>query len=254
MSIFNCKNRSKSRIAELMLFVLNFYGVYPFTKNVNIIKRYRLIVYYLLMLGIGAVGNLVMLAEGNTVVAMQASSFLFGTASFCLMVLISIRNEKNLRLFLESTIEENDEWNNLTIEFDTYRFTYERIQKLHKWFAIYNVISCSSVVAYPLTNVLLRVTSLGDVSSLIFVSWYPWSVSDWRWYTITYIIQTLTASIYQSIMYATIAVNLITWRLFSDEFDELRYIVRRLVDGNVSQRQFDRSLKLCIVRYQTIVK
>ncbi len=245
----------KHKILVLMVFVLNFYGIYPFVKNIGAVRRNWIFFYSCFMFSIMILGNTFLVVLSHDVESsIPYLSVVIGVLYFALVLLLSVLRKRNLRNLIVGCGKYDEEWS-LTVQKlgIAEKISHNAIVKIHNFIAVYNIVSFAMVMAFPLLSVSLGLAEIGDASSLLYTSWYPWNARQKGWYILTYIIQIFSGFLVQSILYTTTAFNFMVLCLFHNSFDELKTVLHRLREERFG-RHFENFLKICARRHQHIVR
>lgn len=244
------------KIVKLLLFVLNFYGIYPFKENISAFRRNWLLVYsyfaYICMI----TGNICLMIFSRDLVSMiNALSVIIGATYFFLVQFLSAYKSEHLRRLLVAFGSHDLEWSAFVKTFKTgKKIPCSRIFCIHSWLVAYNVISFIVVITCPIFSVwFLEIAEMGEPSSLLFSSWYPWDVKDARWYLFTYIIHIAFAVLFQMSYYTTTVFNFTVLFVFRNYFHELQFVIRSLRLAQSSEN-FVNDLEYCIKRHQTLLR
>lgn len=249
------ENQNKE-IVKLLLFVLHFYGIYPFKENIGAFRRNWLLVYSYLAYIVMISGNICLMIFSQDVVSMiSALSVIIGTAYFLLVQFLSARKSEHLRRLLVAFGSDDLEWSAFVETLNVgKKIPHNRMFCIHNWVAAYNIFSYFMVTTFPFFSVwFLEIAEMGDPSSMLFPSWYPWDLKDVRWYCVTYIAQVASGVLFQIILYTIIAFNWIVLCVFQNYFHELQLAIRGLRRAQSSQN-FVNGLECCIKRHQTLLR
>lgn len=261
MNIDNIEHRTMEdeddKIVELLLFVLKFYGIYPFKENISAFQRNWLLAYsYTAYIGM-VVSNICLLRFSQDIVtSISALSVIIGTTYFFLVQFFSAYKRENLRRLLVALGSHDVEWSVFVKTFVKIekKIPHSRMFCIHSWIAAYNIASFTMVMAFPICSVwFLEIAEMGDPSSLVFPCWYPWNMKETRWYFFSYIIQIASAVLFQMVSYTTTAFNWIVLCIFKNDFHELQLVIRSLRRAQSTQN-FINDLECCIKRHQTLLR
>lgn len=259
----------KNKILKLIESILHMQGINFINEKMKLnkitIRRNWLLIYSFIIFATMIMGNVIStFFSDNLKTSISFLSIIIGVLYLAVVQFISALKAKELNAFIKGFSKYDDEWLKITKNFKMKeKISFSRMRLIHKLIAIYNIFSFFMVMMFPLFSLLLKVSNLGEPSSLLYTSWYPWDVKKIQWYILTYVIQICSGFILQLILYATAAFNLLTLCLFYNDFNELEVVICNLKEDAekifVENRKvifienFDICLNCCIRRYQNIV-
>lgn len=243
------------QIIQLLLFLLHCYGIYPFTQDYSAIRTKWLLVYsYTAYTGM-IMGNLCLIAFSQDIVSsISGLSVIIGTSYFFLAQFWSVHKRQHLQQLLVAFGSQQQQWLAFVQKLKIpKKISHQRMLCIHKWIAMYNIYCFAVVMAFPICAVWLLGISMGEPSSLLFTSWYPWDVREARWYIVTYVIQIFSGVLVQLILYTTTGFNWIVLCVFRNDFYELKAAVGSLRHAQSAQNVAS-DLECCIRRHQALTR